>query len=67
MELVLETSNLEKTYKNFKALSHLNIHVEKGSIYGLIGRNGAGKTTLIRILCGLQQPTSGTYTIYGIK
>ncbi len=65
MEYVLETNNLEKRYKDFKALNHLNIHIEKGSIYGLIGKNGAGKTTLIRIVCGLQEPTNGTYTIYG--
>lgn len=65
MEYVLETNNLEKRYKDFKALNHLNIHVEKGSIYGLIGKNGAGKTTLIRVVCGLQEPTSGTYAIYG--
>ncbi len=65
MEYVLETDNLEKKYKDFKALNHTNIHVEKGAIYGLIGKNGAGKTTLIRIICGLQEPTSGSYTIYG--
>lgn len=65
MEYVLETNNLEKRYKYFKALDHLNIHVKKGSIYGLIGKNGAGKTTLIRIICGLQEPTNGTYAIYG--
>ncbi len=67
MELVLETNNLLKKYKNFKALTNLNMHIEKGSIYGLIGKNGAGKTTLIRVICGLQEPTSGSYTIYGIK
>lgn len=67
MEYVLETNHLEKRYKDFKALSHLNIHIENGSIYGLIGKNGAGKTTLIRIICGLQKPTSGSYTIYGVK
>lgn len=66
MQYVLETKNLEKRYKDFKAISNLNIHVEKGAIYGLIGKNGAGKTTLIRLVCGLQSPTSGTYSIYGI-
>ena len=65
MEIILKTNNLEKRYKNFKALNHLNIHIKKGAIYGLIGKNGAGKTTLIRIICGLQAPTNGTYTIYG--
>lgn len=40
------------------------MHVPKGAIYGFIGRNGAGKTTLIRIICGLQEPSSGEYTIY---
>ncbi len=67
MEIILETNNLEKKYKDFKALNYANIHIEKGSIYGLIGKNGAGKTTLIRIICGLQKPTSGSYTIYGVK
>lgn len=67
MEIILETNNLEKKYKDFKALNHTNIHIEKGSIYGLIGKNGAGKTTLIRIICGLQEPTNGGYTIYGVS
>lgn len=65
MEIILETNNLEKKYKDFRALNHTNIHIEKGAIYGLIGKNGAGKTTLIRIICGLQEPTNGNYTIYG--
>lgn len=65
MEYILETHNLGKRYKDFKALSDLNMHVEKGAIYGLIGKNGAGKTTLIRLICGLQKPTSGSYSIYG--
>ncbi len=66
MEYVLETNNLEKKYKDFRALNHANIHIEKGAIYGLIGKNGAGKTTLIRIICGLQKPTNGSYIIYGV-
>ncbi len=67
MEIVLETNNLEKKYKDFRALNHTDIHIEKGAIYGLIGKNGAGKTTLIRIICGLQEPTNGSYTIYGVN
>lgn len=67
MKYILETYNLEKRYQNFKALSNLNIHIEKGSIYGLIGKNGAGKTTLMRLICDLQKPSSGTYEIGGIS
>ena len=66
MEYILETNKLEKTYHHFKAINNLNIHVPKGSIYGLIGKNGAGKTTLIRLICGLQKPTNGTYSIYNV-
>ena len=67
METILKINNLEKTYKDFKAISSLNMNIEKGSIYGLIGKNGAGKTTLIRLICGLQKPSSGTYSIYGVS
>lgn len=65
MEYVLTTNNLTKRYRNFQALSGLSMHVEKGAIYGVVGRNGAGKTTLIRLICGLQKPTEGSYTLYG--
>ena len=67
MEYVLETNSLTKKYNKFFALNNLEIHVPKGAIYGLIGKNGAGKTTLIRVLCGLQTPTSGVYSIYGVS
>ena len=67
MEYVLTTNKLTKKYGNFKSLDELSIHIPKGSIYGLVGKNGAGKTTLIRVICGLQEPTTGTYCIYGIK
>ena len=67
MEYVLTTRALSKHYGNFKALDHLSMKVPKGSIYGFIGKNGAGKTTLIRLICGLQIPSGGEYTLYGIK
>lgn len=67
MEYVLTTNKLTKKYGNFKSLDELSIHIPKGSIYGLVGKNGAGKTTLIRVICGLQEPTKGAYSIYGIK
>ena len=65
MEYVLTTNKLTKKYGKFKSLDELSIHIPKGSIYGLVGKNGAGKTTLIRVICGLQEPTSGEYSIYG--
>lgn len=67
MEYALTTNALCKNYRHFKALNSLSMHVPKGSIYGFVGKNGAGKTTLIRLICGLQNPTSGDYTLYGIK
>ncbi len=67
MEYILTTDSLIKRYGNFQALSGLSMHVPKGAIYGFVGRNGSGKTTLIRLICGLQQPTSGRYTLYGIE
>ncbi len=65
MDYVLKTKALSKKYKDFKALNGLSMNVPKGAIYGFVGRNGAGKTTLIRLICGLQEPTSGSYTLYG--
>lgn len=67
MEHILTTNSLSKQYGHFKALNELSMHVPKGAIYGFVGKNGAGKTTLIRLICGLQQATSGNYTLYGKK
>lgn len=64
---MLETNALTKSYRNFTALNNFNMHIPKGAIYGFVGRNGAGKTTLIRLICGLQKPSSGDYSIYGMK
>ena len=67
MEYILTAESLGKQYRHFKALDSFSIHVPKGSIYGFVGKNGAGKTTFIRLICGLQEPTSGSYTLYGAK
>lgn len=66
MDYVLQTNGLRKKYGNFQALDGLTMNVPKGAIYGLVGKNGAGKTTLIRLICGLQEPTSGNFSLYGI-
>ena len=67
MEMMLTVQDLTKRYHDFKALDHFSMNVEKGAIYGFVGRNGAGKTTLIRTICGLQAPSQGTYTLLGRK
>jgi ABC-2 type transport system ATP-binding protein len=67
MEYVLTAENLGKRYGKSKALDGFSMRIPKGSIYGFVGRNGAGKTTLIRLICGLQEPTEGSFTLYGIR
>ncbi|MDR1775409.1 MAG: ATP-binding cassette domain-containing protein [Actinomycetes bacterium] len=64
-EVVLETHNLNKDYRRTRALSDINIALDRGRIYGLVGQNGAGKTTLMRIIAGLSQPTQGSITLFG--
>ncbi len=66
MDEIVTANALGKQYGSFRALKDLSMHVPRGSIYGIVGKNGAGKTTLIRLLCGLQNPTSGEYTLYGV-
>lgn len=62
-EIILKTNNLTKKYKDFIALDKINIEINKGDIYGLIGRNGAGKTTLMKIITTLANKTSGEFTL----
>ena len=67
MDYILQTNCLTKKYKNYQALNGLSMNVPKGSIYGFVGKNGTGKTTLFRLISGLQEPTSGDFTLYGIR
>lgn len=67
MDYVLNTNDIHKSYRKFQALNGVTMNVPKGSIYGFVGKNGAGKTTLIRIISGLQEPTSGEFSLYGIS
>ena len=62
---VFQTFALSKHYKDFKAVDEVSMTIYEGDIYGFVGENGAGKTTLIRLVCGLIQPTSGDYQIFG--
>lgn len=65
MDTIVSTNCLTKIYKKERALDGLTMHVKRGEIYGFIGRNGAGKTTCMKILCGLAEPTSGEYSLFG--
>ena len=65
-EYVIETQNLSKSYGNFQAVQNVNMNVERGRIYGLLGRNGAGKTTTMCMLLGLTEPTEGSIKLFGL-
>lgn len=64
-EIVLQTKQLTKRYRNFTALDHADMTVYREDIYGLIGRNGAGKTTMMKLVTGLSEQTEGEYSIFG--
>ena len=67
MDTVLQTVGLTKKYGAQFAVRGLNLNVDRGKIYGLLGRNGAGKTTTIRMITGLLQPTEGEVILFGEK
>lgn len=58
-QMILKATGLCKNYGSKQILKDVNITINKGDIYGLVGRNGAGKTTIMRIMTGLQVPTKG--------
>lgn len=62
---VLVTQNLCKRYGSALAVNHVNLRVERGQIYGLVGKNGAGKTTLMRMITSQSSPTSGEIELFG--
>jgi ABC-2 type transport system ATP-binding protein len=62
---IIKTIDLTKKYKDVVALDHLNLEIEKGELFSLLGINGAGKTTTIKLLSCLAAPTSGDALIGG--
>lgn len=62
---MIRTEGLTKRFGHLTAVEDLNIHVEKGEIYGFLGPNGAGKTTTAMMLLGLLKPTAGTARLFG--
>ena len=65
MNSAIQTSQLTKYYGDFKAVDGVNIHVERGTLYGFLGPNGAGKSTTIKMLTGILAPSSGDAMLLG--
>ncbi|NCB63895.1 MAG: ABC transporter ATP-binding protein, partial [Clostridia bacterium] len=64
-ENILAARSLTKRYGHTAAVENLDLTIQKGQIYGLVGRNGAGKTTIIRMISGQSIPTSGEIALFG--
>ena len=65
MQTVLEVKQVTKQYGQQYALNHVSLSIQKGDIYGLIGKNGAGKTTLLKTISRLIHANSGTVSVFG--
>ncbi len=63
--LAIKTENLRKEYKDVVAVDNLNLEIEEGELFALLGVNGAGKTTTIKMLSTLSKPTSGDAIVLG--
>ena len=63
---MIRLTALTKRYGKFTAVDGLDLHVQRGELFGLLGPNGAGKTTSLRMIAGILRPTSGTVTVGGI-
>lgn len=61
---IIETKNLTKVYGEQTVANSVNLHIEKGSIYGLLGRNGAGKTTIMKMILGLTDISNGEVSVF---
>jgi ABC-2 type transport system ATP-binding protein len=67
MSYIIKTNQLTKAYQGKEVVSHVDMKVKKGEIYGFLGPNGAGKTTIMKMLTNLVKPTSGEIEIFGEK
>ena len=64
---LITTNNLCKAYAKKLVIDHVDMHIPEKSIYGFVGENGSGKTTIMRLLTGLAEPTSGSFTLFGVN
>lgn len=65
MTEVISIENLSKSFKGKTVLENINLHLEKGKIYGIVGDNGSGKTVLLKLICGFLKPDTGKVTVNG--
>jgi ABC-2 type transport system ATP-binding protein len=65
--MIIEIENVSKRIQGVTVLNSVNLHMESGNIYGLLGRNGSGKTMLMRAICGLIRPSEGKIMIDGAE
>jgi len=65
VQAILKTMNLTKIYNDKPAVENINMNINQGDIYGLIGENGAGKTTIFKIITGIASKTSGVLELFG--
>ena len=63
---LITTNELCKKYSKKLVIDHVNMNIPEHSIYGFVGENGSGKTTIMRLLTGLAEPTSGSFTLFGV-
>jgi ABC-2 type transport system ATP-binding protein len=64
-DIAIKTLNLRKTFEDNVAVDKLNLEIQRGELFGLVGPDGAGKTTIMRLLSAILQPTSGDAWIAG--
>ena len=62
----IEIKGLKKSFKGVYAVNGIDIEVEEGQLFALLGENGAGKTTTVKMLCGLTKKTEGEIKIFGL-
>lgn len=65
MSEIVKVENVTKYFKQEKVLDDVNMNLETGHIYGIVGKNGAGKTVLFKIIAGFIKPSSGKVTVAG--
>ncbi|MFC1832619.1 ATP-binding cassette domain-containing protein, partial [Thermodesulfobacteriota bacterium] len=64
-DALLSIKKINKEFSGVLVLNDINVDINGGEVFGILGENGAGKSTLLKIICGVYTPTSGTITLKG--